>query len=340
MNKRLLLAAAAGMSLLAAAPMQAGNVKAGVDAWARGDYKKAVDQWRGPAVGGDPDAQFNLGQAYKLGRGVPVDLAMAEEWYRKAALQNHPQAEDNYGLALFQNGKRADAIRWLEKSAARGEARSQFVLGTMLFNGDAIAKDWVRAYALMVRANAAGLPQGSQTLAQMDQYIGLADRQKGLVLARQYESQMTRAPALAVADAPTGPAAVARADVPASRPAPPPAAAKPAPVPAPARTTLASAPPPPPKAAAPKPTASATATAARTSGDWRIQLGAFRDEGNARSLWGKVSGISGLAGTKPYYVKSGAVTRVLIGPFGSSAEATRACAAVKRTGQACLPTKG
>ncbi|UUL83752.1 SPOR domain-containing protein [Sphingomonas qomolangmaensis] len=331
MKKRLLLAATAGLSLLAAAPMQAGNVKAGVDAWARGDYKKAVDQWRGPAVSGDADAQFNLGQAYKLGRGVPVDLAMAEEWYRKAALQNHPQAEDNYGLALFQNGKRADAIRWLEKSAARGEARSQFVLGTMLFNGDAIAKDWVRAYALMVRANAAGLPQGSQTLAQMDKYIGLADRQKGLVLARQYESQMARAPSLAVADAPTGPAAMARADVPASRPAPPPAAAKPAP--APARPTVASAPP------APKPAAPAPA-APRTSGDWRIQLGAFRDEGNARSLWGKVSGISGLAGTKPYYVKSGAVTRVLVGPFGSSAEATRACAAVKRTGQACLPTKG
>ncbi|WP_033921326.1 SPOR domain-containing protein [Sphingomonas sp. 37zxx] len=325
MKKRLLLVAAASLGLLAAAPMQTSDVKAGVDAWARGDFKRAVEQWRGPAVSGDADAQFNLGQAYKLGRGVPVDLAMAEEWYRKAALQNHAQAQDNYGLALFQNGKRGEAVPWLEKSAARGEARSQFVLGTMLFNGDAVPKDWVRAYALMARANAAGLPQGSQTLAQMDKFIGLADRQKGLALARQYENELTRAPSLTAANPPTGPAAMARVDVPQSQPA-----ARPAP----AAVPLAAADKPPVPGATPK------LVAARTSGDWRIQLGAFRDAGNARSLWTKVSGIGALAGTKPYYVKSGEVTRMLVGPFASNAEAARACAAVKRTGQDCLPTKG
>ena len=53
------------------------DVKAGVDAWSRGDYRKAVEEWRPAAIAGDADAQFNLGQAYKLGRGVPVDMAMA-----------------------------------------------------------------------------------------------------------------------------------------------------------------------------------------------------------------------------------------------------------------------
>ena len=62
--------------LLAAVPALA-DVKAGVDAWERGDYPAAVAEWRPLAVGGDPDAQFNLGQAYKLGRGVPVDLGQA-----------------------------------------------------------------------------------------------------------------------------------------------------------------------------------------------------------------------------------------------------------------------
>ena len=63
------------------------DVKDGVDAWSRGEYRKAVEEWRPAAIAGDADAQFNLGQAYKLGRGVPVDMAMAESWYRKAALQ-------------------------------------------------------------------------------------------------------------------------------------------------------------------------------------------------------------------------------------------------------------
>lgn len=297
--------------------MQAGPVKAGVDAWARGEYKKAVEQWRGPAGTGDADAQFNLGQAYKLGRGVNTDLAAAEDWYRKAALQGHPQAEENYGLALFQNNKRADAVKWLEKGVARGEPRSQFVLGTMLFNGDAVSKDWVRAYALMVRANSTGLPQAGATLAQMDRYIGLQDRQKGLALARQYESQGSRT-ALAAATVPEpAPAPAARTPTPRATPSPAPAAKAATPAPKPA----------------PKP-------AARADGGWRVQLGAFREEGNARGMWGKVSGSAALSGARPYYVKAGTVTRLLAGPFGSSAEASRACATLKRAGTACLPVKG
>ncbi|WP_162235258.1 tetratricopeptide repeat protein, partial [Sphingomonas sp. Leaf10] len=163
------------------------DVKAGVEAWARGDWATAVREWREPAVAGDADAQFNLGQAYKLGRGVPMNLTEAETWYARAAQQGHRQAEDNYGLILFQNGKRPEAVQWLEKSAARGEARSQFVLGTMLFNGDAVTKDWRRAYALMTRASSAGLPQAAATLAQMDRYVPLPDRQAALTMARDLE---------------------------------------------------------------------------------------------------------------------------------------------------------
>ena len=57
-----------------AAPARA-DVKAGVDAWQAGNYPAAVAEWRPLAIAGDADAQFNLGQAYKLGRGVPADLA-------------------------------------------------------------------------------------------------------------------------------------------------------------------------------------------------------------------------------------------------------------------------
>lgn len=330
MRKPLFVAALLFVPLVAAAPMQqsapANVVKSGVDAWARGEYKKAVELWRAPAVAGDADAQFNLGQAYKLGRGVPTDLGLAEEWYRKAAVQGHRQAEDNYGLALFQNNKRSDAVKWLEKSVVRGEPRAQFVLGTMLFNGDVVQKDWVRAYALMVRANSTGLPQAGATLAQMDRYIGLQERQQGLALARQLES------GTAVASAPAA-GTVASAEVPA--PAPRPVAVQPQPRPSPRAAT-----PPTPKPVvaakpAPKP---AAATPARKDGGWRVQLGAFRDAGNARDQWGKAAG--SLPGAQPYYVKVGAVTRLLAGPYGSSAEAAKACAAVKRAGIACLPTRG
>jgi len=321
MSKR--LAAVLAMGLLTAPAFA--DVKAGVDAWARGDYRQAVDEWRPLAVKGEADAQFNLGQAYKLGRGVPVDLAMAEEWYRKAAQQGHPQAADNYGLALFQNNKRDQAVTWLERSAARGEPRAQYVLGTMYFNADIVKRDWVKAYALMTRANAAGLSQAAATLGQMDGYISLADRQKGTELARRYEADAGR-PALAEVTAPAPRPGASKPVAAAPRPTTTPEVIEARPLQRPTPAPVASRP-------APAAQTPARAPAPAASGSWRVQLGAFRDPDGARRLWSQVS--SRFPGRQPYYVKAGALTRLLVGPFASQAEAARGCGGVKP----CVPTR-
>jgi uncharacterized protein len=314
---------------------KAGAVKTGVEAWERGDYQAAVAAWRTPAVAGDADAQFNLGQAYKLGRGVPTDMAQAEQWYRKAAEQGHAQAEDNYGLLLYQTGRKADAVQWLEKSAARDERRGELVLGTMLFNGDGVAKDWVRAYALVTRSSQQGLQQGSTALAQMDGYLSSEQRQQGQALAARIEAD-GKAAALrgAVGGTRVASATTAmpeprptRTPAPAATPAPrptrspatPPTAKptpKPVPMPKPATPKPAATPAPkPPKPATPKPAA--------TSGAWRVQLGAFGDPANARALWSRVA--ARLPGAAPEYLKAGAVTRLQAGPYPSRAAAQAAC---------------
>lgn len=314
-------------------PAALADVKAGVEAWQRGDYKKAVSEWRGPAVAGDADAQFNLAQAYKLGRGVPVDLPQAEEWYRKAALQGHPQAEENYGLALFENNKRMQAVEWLERAASRGEPRSQYVLGTMYFNGDAVAKDWVKAYALTVRAAAQGLAQATTAQAQMDRYISMSERQRGIELARAYERDAGRPQ---VAASPPPPPSRAATPAPIVRTELPPSAAYPKPIPAetePATAAARPAPPiirPAPRVAAAAPRAETTAA---PSGAWRVQIGAFGDPANARKAGGQAA--SRFPGRRVIYEKAGRLTKVLIGPFTSSAEASRACGAVKP----CVPVK-
>ncbi len=323
---RKLILSAIAVGVLSVAVPAGADVKAGVDAWAKGDFLKAVAEWRPLAVSGDPDAQFNLAQAYKLGRGVPLDPALAESWFRKAAVQGHLQAEDNYGLALFQSGKKSEALPWLEKSVARGEPRTQLVLGTMLFNGDGVPRDYPRAYALMTRASASGLQSASQTLTQMDQYISPADREKGTALAAQYAAQ-TPMPAKA------GPPP-RRATVPASRPvvtSPPPAQVAQT-VPKPARPAPVAKPAPAPKPV-PKPTPKPAPAAkpAASSGNWRVQLGAFSTPGNAQAQWNSVRGK--LGGAQPFYVKAGAVTRLQAGGFASKAAANRACASA---GVACV----
>jgi cell division septation protein DedD len=328
--KRLGLAATALLAgaILTGAPALA-DVKAGVEAWQRGDYRAAVDQWRGPAVAGDADAQFNLGQAYKLGRGVPADMAAAEEWYRKAALQGHPQAEENYGLALFENNKRLQAVEWLQKAAARGEPRSQYVLGTMYFNGDGVDKDWVRAYALTVRASAQGLPQASTAQAQMDRYITLADRQKGIELARTLERDANH-PQVAAAPPPTrNPARpIGRTDLPPSTayqgaeptPATPPEARPAPPIVRPAPRAQPAAP-------------ARTDPAPIRDGGWRVQVGAFGDPANATRIGAQAAAT--FPGRKVFYEKAGRLTKVLVGPFASNAEASGAC----RSFSPCVPVR-
>ena len=181
----LALAAAIGI----AGPALA-DVKAGVDAWAKGDYAAAVHEWEGLAAKGDADAQFDLGQAYKLGRGVKQDLAHAELLFGQAAAKGHLQAADNYGLLLFQRGEHARAMPYVASAAGRGDPRSEYLLGIAHFNGDIVPKDWVRAYALESLAQQAGLQQAKAALAQMDGFIPLEQRQQAVALEADLTQQI------------------------------------------------------------------------------------------------------------------------------------------------------
>ena len=317
-----------GVAVLAllAAPAVA-DVKAGVDAWSAGDFARAVVEWQGPAAAGDPDALFNLAQAYRLGRGVEIDNARARKLYEQAASLGHVKAADNYGLLLFQEGEQEKAMPLIKAAAERGDPRAQYVLGLSHFNADYAPRDWVRAYALMTLANGSGLPQARDALAQMDKYIPQAQRSQAQSLARDIEAgaKAQRAAELAAADLGTRPVApapvVAAVTQPAAKPVTPvPVAFTMTPKPAPAS--------PPPAAAAPAPM--------HKQGKWRVQLGAFGVASNADRLWTQLGKHAALAGTKKTLLPSGNLTRLLASGFASEAEATRACAALKRDGKACV----
>ena len=186
------------------------DVKAGADAWVRGEqalrsgsvpaatqaFAQAVKEWQPYADQGDPDAQFDLAQAYKLGRGVPQDLKKAEMLYAKAAAQGHLQASDNYGLLLFQRGEHRAAMPYIKIAADRGDKRAQYLLGIAHFNEDGVPKDWVMAYALESLAaqpgadGVPGLPQAKQALIQMDKVISLQERQLAVSRATDLAAQI------------------------------------------------------------------------------------------------------------------------------------------------------
>ena len=278
------------IAAVVAAPLPAQSVKAGIDAWQRADYPGAVAIWRPLAEAGDADAQFNIGQAYRLGRGVPLDLAAAKIWFERAARSGHLDAQTTLGLLIFQNGDRAGGLKWLKQAADQGEPRALLVYGTALYNGDGVTQDRILGYAYVSRSAGQGLEPAQETLAQLNQLMPAADRQKAMALART---------------------------VPTGSPVPP--KSKPAKV----ATAKAPAPKPAPVAKASQPPA-----ATRASGNWRIQLGAFSQRGSAEALYQRVAGKSALAGRGAFYAASGSVTRLQVGPFASKAAAAAACSAI------------
>ena len=287
-----------------ALPAPAQSVRAGIEAWQKGDTAGAVAIWRPLAEKGDSDAAFNLGQAYRLGKGVVIDLAQAQSWLERAARKGHVDAQTTLGLLLFQNGNRVGAMRWLSLAAEAGEPRALLMVGTALYNGDGVAVDQVKAYAYVSRAAAQGLAPAKATLADMDEVMPLELRQKGVALAQS----------MVVSKKPAEPVSAPKT-VAAKPPAPKPPAAK---------------------AAAPKPATPPPAKpAAAASGNWRIQLGAFGQRKSAEALFAKLS--ARLAGQQAYYVPAGAVVRLQAGPFESRSTANAACA--RLAPQACFPVE-
>ncbi|HEU5285591.1 MAG TPA: tetratricopeptide repeat protein, partial [Sphingomicrobium sp.] len=254
-----MLNVALGALLLAAAvPGAAQSVKAGIEAWQKADYAAAVGIWRPLAEAGDADASFNLGQAYRLGRGVPLSLAAAQTWFERAARKGHLDAQTTLGLLLFNGGNRVSGLRWLKTAAEQGEPRALLIYGTALFNGDGVVRDPALAYAYVSRAAAQGLAPAKTTLAEMDKLVPLEQRRKGIAMAQDMAKS--------------------------AKAAEPPPAAKPR------GGAVHVAEQPPAKAAARPPKKRAAPVAAAAAGPWRVQLGAFSKRASAEALFDRLSG--------------------------------------------------
>jgi cell division septation protein DedD len=355
-TRKFLFCAAALLSLTGAAAAQ--DVQSGIAAWQAGDYAKAVGEWRPLADAGNADAQFNLAQAYRLGRGVPQNLNLAEQWFERAARQRHEQAGASLGLLLFQNGRAREAMPWIQAAAQRGDPRAQYVFGTALFNGDVLRRDLPRAYAMMSAAAAQGFPQAQAQLGEMERQLAPADRERGQQLlaeigapapAQAPIAQPRPVPPVQVAQVqPRGPetvpemnpgrrpdAGVSYAPPPEDRRTPPPTVSAPPRV----STPMARVEAPRPRVEAPRPRveqASRPAPAA-ASGNWRVQLGAFSSQANAQRQWSKVQrSVSALGSLQPAYTSAGSLTRLRAGAFASRAAADRVCAAVRAAGEDCI----
>ena len=136
--------------LLANAPIMAADMARGLAAAKSGNFDIAAQEWMPLAEQGDPSAQYNIAQLYRLGRGVPKNFTKASQWYEKAALQWHSAARHNLAV-LYEKGhgvplNYAKAFEWYEKAAMQNYGIAQFNLAVMYSIGQGTKRNLTKAY--------------------------------------------------------------------------------------------------------------------------------------------------------------------------------------------------
>ncbi len=101
----------------------ADGVRRATDAYARGDYLRAVHALSPLALRGNSRAQALLGFMYENGFGVPQAYDAAADLYQKAAVQGDSFAQARLGLIYDKgHGVLQDVVlsyKWLDLAAAR-----------------------------------------------------------------------------------------------------------------------------------------------------------------------------------------------------------------------------
>ena len=145
-------------------------VSAGLEAFEAGNYDKARTLWLPAAESGNADAQFHLGALFDraLGGGT-ADHGLAFKWYERAALQGHPEAGYNLGNA-YKHGRgtlQSDSLAnyWWQRASDAGVAAASFNLAIQYHRGLGTARDLSRATRLFNLAAAAGHVRARELIA-------------------------------------------------------------------------------------------------------------------------------------------------------------------------------
>jgi len=120
------------------------------------DPAQAVEWYKKAAKQNDPIGAWLLGRAYLTGAGTTRDLEQAVSELRKAAAHNDPFGQHLLGMTLIEKGNPAEAVQWFRKAAMQGLPQAQQQLGMLLKQGQGTAADKPEAYVWLVLSLHAG----------------------------------------------------------------------------------------------------------------------------------------------------------------------------------------
>lgn len=134
------------------------------------DFQKAHKYYHIAAENGDSDAQYMLGYMYYYGH-IEKNYQKSLKYHEMAAAQGHILSAAHlalmYQIPEIHNYEKA--FYYAQYAADRGDAPSEFVLGTLYLSGRGCVPDEDKAYLCFKHAAENGAPEAKLLLMQMDE---------------------------------------------------------------------------------------------------------------------------------------------------------------------------
>ena len=189
--------------LLFAYPAQA-DYQLGLEAYQRGDYGRAFEEWINVANSAPgtvhpalrAETLYALGMLFWLGQGVVQDTTAAANWLRQAAQLNHAGAQAKLGY-LYSSGQGVpqnnfEAFKWLLMAARQGDADAQYNLAVLYREGLGVETDGGKALQWFREAASNGDAASALIVAQYETGVAVSPapaQQPGSVLAEAWIRQ-------------------------------------------------------------------------------------------------------------------------------------------------------
>ena len=141
------------------------------DAFAAGNFQKALEIWLPRAYEGDTEAQFRVALMFDSGKGVVQNAREAAYWFTYAAELGHTGAQYRIGVihlsGLGAPKDLARALGWWRLAADGGNADAQYGLGRACLYGIGLPKDRTEAITWLKAAAGLGHAQAIRLLKSL-----------------------------------------------------------------------------------------------------------------------------------------------------------------------------
>lgn len=137
--------------------------------------ERVIPLFQGGAKDSDPESMYQLGELYRVGRGVPLDSQQAVRLFKTAADLGEPRGQHALGMMYLSGGEGVPqepekGLIWVRSAASQGLAEAQNALGVIYVEGKAIPPNTKEAVSWYLRAAEQGHPVAQANLASMYRY--------------------------------------------------------------------------------------------------------------------------------------------------------------------------